>query len=323
MGAMHISNRAIAELARPFDRGGGPSHATLELVWAAADAGDYLGEGNKLERVLGGLRALRNGRPAQNGRPALPADEEKLQLVASDLAARLLAGGHVAPDALHQALDDERAPAAEDVREPTEAAAGDGPVAPSPDVERDDAVRSSTADVSRDTQAVMVVHGQDSEAARALFDWLRAVGLKPREWTQLVQASGAASPFIGDVLDAAFRESQAVVVLFTPDEHVRLRGAISPRAQWRLQARPNVLFEAGMAFAANPTRTVLVVLGEQQLPSDLAGRHFVQLDSAKALRDLARRLERAGCHLDLSGADWLDLDRFPDRSAVEAAPPAP
>jgi hypothetical protein len=174
---------------------------------------------------------------------------------------------------------------------------------------------------AEDTAAVMVVHGRDADAATALFDWLRAIGLRPREWGQLVARSGSGSPFIGEVLDQAFREVQAVVALFTPDERVAVREELTGRAShWRLQARPNVLFEAGMAFATHSDRTVLVVLGDQELPSDLAGRHFVRLGDVRALRELAQRLESAGCPVDITGDEWLDETRFPDRNGVAAAP---
>jgi predicted nucleotide-binding protein len=152
-----------------------------------------------------------------------------------------------------------------------------------------------------------------------MFDWLRSIGLRPSEWNQLVDASEVASPFIGQVLESAFQRAQAVVVLFTPDEHVKLREQLGGGAPvWRLQARPNVLFEAGMALATHARRTVLVVLGEQEIPSDLAGRHYVRLGSGQALRDLAQRLERAGCPVDLTGSDWLDLTRFPNRVIASA-----
>lgn len=178
--------------------------------------------------------------------------------------------------------------------------------------------------VATDRTAVMVVYGQDSDANQAMFDWLRAIGLSPKEWGELVRASGSASPFIGQVLDKAFEDAQAVVVMFTPDEHVALREVLSGKSvDWSLQARPNVLFEAGMAFATHPDRTMLVVLGEQRLPSDLAGRHFLRLDgSPEALHDLAERLRRAGCQVNLTGNQWL-RSRFPRRDDVLAAPSAP
>jgi predicted nucleotide-binding protein len=163
----------------------------------------------------------------------------------------------------------------------------------------------------------MVIYGHDTEANAALFDWLRAIGLQPQEWSQLVRASGSASPYIGQVLDEAFRNAQAVVAFFTPDEHVIARTA-PPEDQnsWRLQARPNVLIEAGMALVTHPERTVLAVLGHQELPSDLAGRHYIRLShtDVAALHDLAGRLHDAGCDTDLTGTDWLNPARFPDRS---------
>lgn len=62
----------------------------------------------------------------------------------------------------------------------------------------------------------MVIYGHDTEANRALFDWLRAIGLEPQEWIQLIQATANGSPYIGDVLKNAFKQAQAVIALFTP-----------------------------------------------------------------------------------------------------------
>ena len=87
-----------------------------------------------------------------------------------------------------------------------------------------------------------------------------------------------------------------------------------------MQARPNVLFEAGTALATHPTQTVLVVLGDRELPSDLSGRHYVRLSGVAALRDLAQRLEDAGCPVDRTGDHWLDYSRLPQRDGVPAEP---
>jgi predicted nucleotide-binding protein len=178
----------------------------------------------------------------------------------------------------------------------------------------------SASSFASDRRAVMVIYGHDADANTALFDWLRAIGLRPLEWTQLVRAAGSGSPYIGQILDRAFRDAQAVVALFTPDEWVLSRTAdpTDPDA-WRPQARPNVLIEAGMALVTHPTRTVIAVLGQQELPSDLAGRHYIRLSHADPapLNDLARRLGDAGCLVDLSGTDWLRATRFPDRTRLK------
>jgi len=124
-------------------------------------------------------------------------------------------------------------------------------------------------------------------------------------------------------LEQAFRNAQAVVAFFTPDEHVIGRhGDVSKRDDWRVQARPNVFVEAGMALVTHPDRTVIVVLGDQELPSDLAGRHYVRIrrgDPAPLL-DLANRLKTAGCDTVTTGTDWLRQERFPDRQNISRTP---
>ena len=103
--SVSLSNRTLALLAQPFEGGDGPSHSTVDLIWAMADAMDYLPvEGNKLNRVLGGLKILQTGGVPDSGAPRLPADEPKLRRVAGNLAARLLAAGFVDPDEFEAAL---------------------------------------------------------------------------------------------------------------------------------------------------------------------------------------------------------------------------
>lgn len=164
---------------------------------------------------------------------------------------------------------------------------------------------------------VFVVHGRDGGAREALFQVLRALGLQPIEWTQAIKMTGEPSPYVGTILDTAFREAEAVVVLLTPDDEARLkkqyRKPRDPAYERRLsgQARPNVLFEAGMAFGSNPEKTVLVQLGDTRPFSDVAGRHIVHLGSdAASRRELATKLENAGCKVDTSGTDWLNVGDF-------------
>ena len=169
----------------------------------------------------------------------------------------------------------------------------------------------------RDSRQVFVVHGRNEIARKALFDFLRSIDLDPLEWSQAVNAAGQPTPYIGDILDAAFSRAHAVVVLFTPDDEAYLRPQfrndkdptheVGPTGQ----ARPNVLFEAGMAMGRDPRRTVLVELGTVRPFSDIAGRHLIRLDNAPQQRQqLALRLETAGCPVKLDGIDWQTAGDF-------------
>jgi Predicted nucleotide-binding protein containing TIR-like domain len=163
---------------------------------------------------------------------------------------------------------------------------------------------------------VFVVHGRNEAARQSIFAFLRAIGLNPIEWSKALAATGSASPYIGEVLDTAFDMAQAIVVLMTPDEMAYLlpdhaSGRDDPETKPAPQARPNVLFEAGMAMGRDPKRTVLVELGTLRPFSDVAGRHAVRLNgTAEKRNDLAQRLKTAGCDVDTGGTDWLKEGDF-------------
>lgn len=169
---------------------------------------------------------------------------------------------------------------------------------------------------TKNPRAVFVVHGRNEVLRKAMFDFLRSINLAPLEWTQAVALTGAGSPYIGQVLDAAFAHAQAVVVLMTPDEIAYLQpryavGEHDPDTAPATQARPNVLFEAGMALGRDERRTVLVEVGQVRPFSDVAGRHAVRLNNSLPLRQaLAQRLATAGCAVDLSGTDWHSAGDF-------------
>jgi predicted nucleotide-binding protein len=164
---------------------------------------------------------------------------------------------------------------------------------------------------------VFVVHGRDTVAKDAIFAFLRALGVKPIEWNAAVKMSKKPTPYIGEILATAFANARAVVVLLTPDDVAQLRADLlsttDPPFESRLtgQARPNVLFEAGMAFSSHPDRTVMVQLGTVRPFSDTAGRHVLHMSNAAEKRqEFATKLQNAGCDVDSSGTDWLSVGDF-------------
>ncbi len=176
---------------------------------------------------------------------------------------------------------------------------------------------SRTALVGRRGNTVFVVHGRNEKARSGVFAFLRALGLKPVEWNQAIKKTGEPSPYVGSILEAAFREAAAVVVLLTPDDEARLRKKFlkprDPDYEKKLtgQARPNVLFEAGMAFGKNPNSTVLIQFGDIRPFSDVGGRHILRLsDDPTSRQEFATKLANAGCNVDTFGTDWLSAGDF-------------
>ncbi len=169
----------------------------------------------------------------------------------------------------------------------------------------------------KDSRRVFVVHGRNKDLRDAMFTFLRSIGLEPIEWTQAVQWTGKGSPHVAEILDAAFDQAQAIIVLMTPDDEAKLRNEFhsdnEPLHEKNLtpQARANVIFEAGMAFGRDPKRTILVEIGQLRPFSDIGGRHTIRLDNSPEKRqNLALRLQTAGCQVNLEGTDWYNAGEF-------------
>lgn len=169
----------------------------------------------------------------------------------------------------------------------------------------------AAAATAQDARKVFVIYGRNTKARREVFTFLRSIGLDPMEWSQAAEMTGEASPYIGDVLTKMLEVAQAIVVLLTPDDIVyldtELCGEDEEESRPQPQPRPNVLFEAGMAMAVSPKRTVIVEFGNVKQFTDISGRHRIRLDNSHAKRqELANRLKTAGCSVNMTGTDWHD-----------------
>lgn len=200
-----------------------------------------------------------------------------------------------------------------------------GAAAPAPVVARPvgkTAGKAGKKNEKRTPNQVFVVYGRDRAVKDAIFTFLRAVGVKPIEWNSALAMSKKAAPYIGEILETAFTNARAIVILLTPDDLVQLRpDLVSPTDKpyertLTGQARPNVLFEAGMAFATHPGRTLLVQVGSVKEFSDVGGRHVVHMTDDYAKRqELATKLTNAGCDVDTSGSDWVNAGDFTNPQA--------
>jgi len=175
-----------------------------------------------------------------------------------------------------------------------------------------------------DPRKILVAYGRNEEARGSLFAFLRAIGLHPLEWIELIKSTGEGSPYIGKILQKGFAEAKAVIILMSPDDIGKIRKQFrvkeDPPSETELtpQARLNVIFEAGMAFGFCAERTIIVELGSLRPFSDISGRHVVRLDnSAEKRQELAQRLLTLGCATDLTGKDWLSAGNFEIKTSDE------
>ena len=189
---------------------------------------------------------------------------------------------------------------------------------------------STHAVPTTDNKKVMVVHGRD-KARNDLFNFLRALGLDPIEWSTAVKSTGTTKPYTGQAVEAAFDMAQAAVILLVEEEQVVLRMDLrDPKdpsdAQLAWQPRPNVFYEGGIAVTSHPDRTIVLELGRPRTATDLAGVNTIRIASDQGWRhELANRLRDAGCPVNTDGKDWLTVGEFaePDLASAPTAVVSP
>ncbi len=168
--------------------------------------------------------------------------------------------------------------------------------------------------MSTNTQTVFIVHGRNSAAVVATKQFLRAIGLEGKDFSAYRSDMGG-TVHITEVVRKAFKEAQAIIVLWTPDEYAALNPKLvntydKPTDIGRWQPRPNVIFEAGAALLEHYDRTIVIGLGNAEVPSDMSGLHLVHMSNAGNKRmDLKNLLLASGCESNnSSNSDYLTAD---------------
>jgi predicted nucleotide-binding protein len=126
-----------------------------------------------------------------------------------------------------------------------------------------------------DKKKVFVIHGRCEAARQEMGVFLRSLGLEPL-WFRDVRSRMGGTTHVIRVVEQGMKEAHGIIALITPDEYSTLRPAMRKAgdggemvARW--QARPNVLFEAGMAYMRHPDRVAFVLFGDAKLFSDTSG----------------------------------------------------
>lgn len=152
-----------------------------------------------------------------------------------------------------------------------------------------------------------------------MFAFLRSIGLNPLEWSQAIKGARGANPHVDEIIHDAMDKVQGVLVMLSPDEDARLRLKFCSPSDKKKglgkldgQARPNVIFEAGLALGAHSKKTLLVQVGDVRDISDIAGKHLVYLSNeATSRKELAQRLKtKLKFNVDTSGDQWLKVGDF-------------
>lgn len=125
---------------------------------------------------------------------------------------------------------------------------------------------------------VYVVYGNNTALGDKIYTFLKECALRPITKEMASNLTGEGSPFVGRIIDVAFEHAQAVLVLLSGDEQVRLRKEWHKRQEelyevrFSPQSMLEQIFEAGYAFGKYPERTILLQADNVRPFSDIAER---------------------------------------------------
>ena len=171
-----------------------------------------------------------------------------------------------------------------------------------PDTTELSVTQDKIATLTSDGRRVFIVHGHDLDSLEKLDHLLRKIGLEP-ENVRLAQERRFTDYHRSPRKKHA--DLRAVVALLTPDDEGRKRPAPGEPSEahepWKPRARQNVLIEAGYAIISRRNRSLIVALGEVEIPSDFEGISRLQNHSwSKELAaEVAKRFSQMGFSVNL------------------------
>jgi predicted nucleotide-binding protein len=142
--------------------------------------------------------------------------------------------------------------------------------------------------------SVFLVHGHDHELKKAVVQMLSELGLDVTVLHEQADLGRTIIEKFEDHSDVAY-----AVVLLTGDDVGR---SDSKGSKLRPRARQNVVLELGYFLGAlGRSRVTALTVGEVEVPSDLAGILFLEVDAGGAWRRrLASEMHGSGMPVDLS-----------------------
>ena len=152
-----------------------------------------------------------------------------------------------------------------------------------------------------------------------MYEFLGALGLKPQEWGHAIRSARGkgGNPYVNEAVTKVMEQAQALVVILSPDDEAKLKDQFVAKherqteGKLRGQARPNVIFETGIAIGTHHRKTVMIQVGDVKPFTDVGGMHIPHFSGDDRSRhDLANRLEDLGCKIDRDGDHWLRAGEF-------------
>ena len=131
---------------------------------------------------------------------------------------------------------------------------------------------------------VFVVHGRNMQAANAVFQLVESMGIETRS-LRSIEEEFKTSNSLWQTIYIGIQLAEAVIVLLTPDDEAQLTGELG-QSEPRMQARPNVFLELGLALGICPEKTILLNVPPSCMPTDLLGHLRIEVGDNEDWREV-------------------------------------
>lgn len=168
------------------------------------------------------------------------------------------------------------------------------------------------------------MHGRNAECVPALVEFFQRIPLNVDAWDETPKGSETINQIV-----RRKQSAKVVLVIFTGDDIVELAPPFTSNEPTHrfLQARANVIHELGIAQDKDPQHTIVLSIGESELPSNLDGMHTRRLKFGMSKAQMEKVLTGVtNLVLDLTGASIsqvkvsrMRLDLAPFRAALSKA----
>lgn len=156
---------------------------------------------------------------------------------------------------------------------------------------KDYTTKESITTMSTSNNNVFVVHGHDSAAKSEVARFLEKIGCNPIILEE--QVDPGAKTIYEKFTENAQKASYAIVLL-TPDD-------IADDVNSKKRARQNVILELGFFIGTLGSKKVcLAKKGDVEIPSDISGILYLNLDDGGWKLNLSKKLHAAGLNIDIS-----------------------
>jgi hypothetical protein len=169
-----------------------------------------------------------------------------------------------------------------------------------------------------------IMHGRNAECIPALVEFFQQIPLNVDAWDETPKGTLTINQIVRQK-----ELAKVVLVVLSGDDIVELAPAFtnSEKQPRFLQARANVIHELGIAQHQKPEHTIVLCIGESELPSNLEGIHTRRLKVGMSKAQMEKVLAGVtNLVLELTGASYsavkispLRLDLAPFRAALSKA----